>query len=50
MRAQRMQITFPDKLAQDFKRAIPYGKRSQFIAQIIREELPNWKKRIQEEK
>jgi len=50
MKAQRLQLTFPYKLAQEFKRAIPRGERSQFIAQIVREELPNWKKIIQEEK
>jgi len=48
MNSQRLQITFPNKLAEDFRKAIPVGKRSQFIAQIISEQLPKWRKIIME--
>lgn len=39
MQAQGLKITLPDKIAQEFKRMIPKGKRSQFIAEVIREKL-----------
>ena len=39
MNAQRVTIYLPDELAQEFKRLVPKGKRSQFIAEAIREKL-----------
>lgn len=39
MKAQRFSFTLPDDLAQEFKRLVPKGKRSQFIAEAIREKL-----------
>lgn len=39
MQAQRLNITFPDELAREFKKLIPKGKRSQFIARVIRGKL-----------
>lgn len=39
MKAQRLQIILPDKLARELKRSIPKGERSKYIAEAIREEL-----------
>lgn len=39
MRAQRLTIYLPFKLVHEFKELIPKGKRSQFIAEAIREKL-----------
>lgn len=48
MQAQRLNITLPYELAQDFKRAIPAKKRSKFFADAIMEKLPkrNLKKEL----
>ena len=37
---QRINITLPDELARDFRRYIPARKRSSFIAQAIKKDLP----------
>lgn len=37
---QRLNITLPDDLVRDFKRSVPSGKRSEFIADIVRKKLP----------
>ncbi len=47
MQAQRLNITLPYELARDFKQAIPVKKRSQFIAEAVRERLP--KKNLKKE-
>lgn len=39
MNAQRINITLPPDVAWDFKRMVPSGKRSKYIAQIIEEFL-----------
>ena len=39
MNAQRINIILPADLARDFRRIVPNGKRSKYIAQIIEEEL-----------
>ncbi|MDP3973989.1 MAG: hypothetical protein Q8P92_04105 [Candidatus Daviesbacteria bacterium] len=39
MKSQRVTIYLPYELAQEFKRIIPKGKRSQFIAEALREKL-----------
>ncbi|MDP3758083.1 MAG: hypothetical protein Q8Q86_00020 [Candidatus Daviesbacteria bacterium] len=39
MLAQRLNITLPYELARNFKRSVPLRKRSQFIAQAVREKL-----------
>lgn len=36
---QRINITLPDDLIRDFKRSIPNGKRSKFIADVLDEKL-----------
>ncbi len=48
MQAQRLNITLPYELAQDFKRAVPARKRSKFFADAVREKLPkrNLKKEL----
>lgn len=45
---QRINITLPDDLIRDFHRSVPNGKRSQFIAEAVREKLPkrNFKKEL----
>ena len=40
MQTQRINITLPNDLARDFRRSVPNGKRSQFIAEAVREKLP----------
>lgn len=47
MQAQRLNITLPYELARDFRRAIPVSKRSQFIAEAVKEKLP--KKKLKKE-
>ena len=37
---QRINITLPDELARDFRRTVPARKRSSFIAQAIKKDLP----------
>lgn len=37
--SQRLKITLPYELAQELRRLIPKGKRSQFIAEVIRGKL-----------
>ncbi len=44
---QRINITLPNDLIRDFKRSIPNGKRSKFIAEAISEKLP--KKNLKKE-
>lgn len=44
---QRINITLPNDLIRDFKRSIPNGKRSKFIADAVREKLP--KKNLKKE-
>lgn len=39
MQAQRLNITLPYELARDFKRAIPASKRSQFIAEVLKDKI-----------
>lgn len=48
MQSQRLNITLPYELAQDFKRAIPAKKRSKFIAEAVKAKLPkrNLKKEL----
>lgn len=36
---QRINIIFPDDLARDLRRVIPDGKRSQFIAEAVKEKI-----------
>lgn len=45
---QRINITLPTDLARDFRRSVPSGKRSQFIAEAVRDKLPkrNLKKEL----
>lgn len=40
MLAQRLNITLPYELARDFKRAIPVKKRSKFIANVLKKNIP----------
>lgn len=40
MQAQRLNITLPYEVARDFKKAVPTRKRSQFIAEKIRQGIP----------
>lgn len=40
MQSQRINITLPNDLVRDLKRTVPSGKRSQFIAQAVKEKLP----------
>lgn len=40
MQAQRLNITLPYELARDFKRAIPVKKRSRFIANVLKKNIP----------
>ncbi|MBI2086263.1 hypothetical protein HYT74_02895 [Candidatus Daviesbacteria bacterium] len=40
MHAQRLNITLPYEIARNLKRTIPAKKRSKFIANAIREQLP----------
>lgn len=40
MQAQRLNITLPYELARDFKRAIPAKKRSKFIANMLKKNIP----------
>lgn len=47
MQAQRLNITLPYELARDFRRVIPVSKRSQFIAEAVKEKLP--KKNLKKE-
>lgn len=48
MQAQRLNITLPYELARDFRRAVPEGKRSRFIAEAVKDKLPkrNLKKEL----
>jgi len=39
MQAQRLNITLPYELARDFRKAIPARKRSQFIAEAVKEKI-----------
>lgn len=39
MNAQRINITLPADLARDFRRAVPHGKRSEFITRAIKKKL-----------
>lgn len=39
MLAQRLNITLPYELARNLKRSVPLRKRSQFIAQAVKEKL-----------
>lgn len=45
---QRINITLPTDLVRDFRRSVPSGKRSQFIAEAVRDKLPkrNLKKEL----
>lgn len=47
MQTQRINITLPYDLIRDLRRNIPEGKRSQFIAQAVKEKLP--KKNLKKE-
>lgn len=40
MQAQRLNITLPYEIAKDLRRTIPAKKRSRFIAESIRKNLP----------
>lgn len=39
MQTQRLNITLPENLAKDLRRAVPARKRSRFIAQALDEKL-----------
>lgn len=45
---QRINITLSDELARDFRKTVPFGKRSGFIAEAVRAKLPkiNLKKEL----
>lgn len=49
MQAQRLNITLPYELARDLRRTIPVKRRSKFIAESIKKNLPkrNLKKELQ---
>ena len=39
MQTQRINITLPNDLIRDLKRSIPDGKRSRFIAELLKEKI-----------
>lgn len=45
MQAQRLNITLPYEIARDFKRVVPEGERSQFIAEAVKEKIKKKRKR-----